>query len=330
MAGRFAAWGLSLPEQKPDEYEWVLLFTAIVREESMAEFVRVLNGTASISRLNDEMADCWIQAVRAWAKPVFPDKVRGYGRPDGSTDGRLLRKLVKGSCLLWGSRAEGRARLKRLVKFVRRDQVRRAVFLTGLKWESPVGCKRAHARFVPFNAGVVKASRRYRVHAKRDLPLCRVAGKVVMTSVPRVPRMMLSLPAFGAGEAMFDISQLGIPECSILAGAASMDRRRLMNMFCFDSWGVTVRLYVQPLGIATPRPIYVRLQRVELEHDKSSHHALWAFGLSMAVSKMGDWYIARLRSELGFEVENGTGLRWFTLQDLEVMSASATTMWEFF
>jgi hypothetical protein len=105
LRDRFSKVGLTLPIKSPTKSDWGNRYAELVREEAAQKFVdRMLNppspsGTTSLGADLDDAANHWITGVRAHDKwsgsPLFRDKVRGHGQVAGSTDGRLLRKLIK-------------------------------------------------------------------------------------------------------------------------------------------------------------------------------------------------------------------------------------------
>ena len=117
LQARFAAAGITLPDQKPNNPdEWGYYhrnYAEMVMKEAKQKFAdHILNrnsptGTPVSDEDLQDAANHWLAGVRMheeWKKNhgldtdfSFRDKPRGHGQEAGSTDGRLLRKLMMAS-----------------------------------------------------------------------------------------------------------------------------------------------------------------------------------------------------------------------------------------
>jgi hypothetical protein len=92
------------PSQRPNsDSDWgnyYKSYAELVRREAAHKFAERLNPGTQVSDADlEQAADRWRIGVRAhekWSPDhlLFPDKSRGHGQAAGSTDGRLLRKLM--------------------------------------------------------------------------------------------------------------------------------------------------------------------------------------------------------------------------------------------
>lgn len=133
-----------------------------------------------------DLINNWIMDVRSYDKgnnvPLFNNKPRGYGQPEGSTDGRLRRKLVIEAVRNYVNKnpylTKANSVANKLYKLVRdmsplqSQQLKKALSLTAEKLRDPKSYKQKYARLVPFGENKwVKASHRFATLAKKGLPL---------------------------------------------------------------------------------------------------------------------------------------------------------------
>jgi hypothetical protein len=109
------------------------------------------------------------------------------------------------------------------------------------------------------------------------------------------------LPNFGAGDLIDDIAQFGVNECMLLSGAASLGRSNLKRLIWFDGeLAVTVRLH-RP----NEQPVYIRMLKSILYHEKAMHTSWWPFALSGATAKLSfGWQIEQIVTHLDIYTSN--------------------------
>lgn len=98
LKGRLAAVAFNVPENRLDKDTWRSYYAELVRQEAVRDVAdRMLNPTSAADL--QKATDRWLGGVRlhdeSGPRHLFKDKLRGHGQGDGSTDGRLRRKLVK-------------------------------------------------------------------------------------------------------------------------------------------------------------------------------------------------------------------------------------------
>jgi hypothetical protein len=105
---RFNTAGVPISSQRPksdiEREAYYKNYTEMVRQEAirdLADHIFKRHSATDATPLDDEfqrIANRWLVGVRSHDKwsdlPLFRDKVRGHGQAAGSTDGRLLRKLM--------------------------------------------------------------------------------------------------------------------------------------------------------------------------------------------------------------------------------------------
>ncbi|MDR1103956.1 MAG: hypothetical protein LBK92_01155 [Endomicrobium sp.] len=105
---RFGDLAKSLPKVRPssdsEKQAYYKKYAEMVRQEAirdLAGHILERQSATDATSLDDKfrrIADHWIAGVRAYdqweGSPLFKNKARGHGQADGSTDGRLRRKLV--------------------------------------------------------------------------------------------------------------------------------------------------------------------------------------------------------------------------------------------
>jgi hypothetical protein len=327
--------------------------------ENIRQFLEQNNGQKE--ETISDLIKRWIGNVRTYDeenqdKLFFRNKPRGYGQPDGSTDGRLRRKLMREVASQYAktsndtniinyrnavinaqqqsekSIANSKLNevvseyLKKRLKFISSPQLKKALFLTKEKLRNPLEYKQQYGRIAPFgedeqgNPKWVKASRRFHTMYNGLTNLHLSNDK--KTRMPPVQEPPTNFPKFGKKELMDDVGQGDIAECGLQAGAASLPRSALGNMF---SWkpsykrdGVTVRLHGKKNGSGNgTTPMYIRLQNDQLYHDNSKHKAVWPFALSAAVAKAGIEKIRKIRKDKDEVYNKETGLPMYTLQDVD-------------
>ena len=296
-----------------------------------------------------DLMNRWIVNVRAYDNenqnnPFFRNKPRGYGQEDGSTDGRLRRKLIMKLAENY-ARDENETNNENLNKRVATrlgnflplltseisQPLKKALYLTTEKLIDPLGYKQKYARVVPFGENKwVKASKRFHTLTNRDLPLKRsydANGKeqLIKTSMTKTALFPENLSNFTNAKLIDDVGQIGIGECALQASAASLPRQTLENMFswkpAYKDNGTTVRLYNE-----AGNPMYIRLNN-QLWHDKSDHKARWPFVLSAAVAKAAkNDDIQELRNETKDLYDNNTGLPMYSLQDVNGFTGEKMSM----
>lgn len=97
LRDRFKKVDIPLPKNRTDEDIWRVHYASMVRKEAVRDAVnRMLNPNSAADL--QQAADRWLVGVRLhdeWdPSHLFHDKPRGGGQTDGSTNGRLLRKLI--------------------------------------------------------------------------------------------------------------------------------------------------------------------------------------------------------------------------------------------
>jgi hypothetical protein len=346
LQDRFTAAGIPLPAQKPkataEWEEYHRNYAKMVMEEAKQKFAARIFPSASptpssgLSDTNPEAAaNRWLAAVRLHDKlnssPLFKDKPRGHGQDDGSTDGRLRRKLVKAAIqhaikdtpslaanvasMLNGFRTFSGAS----------SALKKALFLTQEKLRTPLEYKQKYSRVVPFNDPAdpdnldkwVKASRRFYTPASAPLLLpnrsdgtTRNTTKVTMEPPPA------NLSNFGPDgqELIQDVGQKDLGECWLQASAASLPRSTLGNMFSwrpsYGSAGVTTRLHDEQ-----GNPMYIRTQKDQLWNDVSEHKALWPAALATAAAKVGRNELKQFRDGIKPR-DPDTGLPVYSVRDV--------------
>jgi hypothetical protein len=87
----------------------------------------------------------------------------------------------------------------------------------------------------------------------------------------------------------------------------------------YEGEGVTVRLYSN-----RNTPIYIRLQKNQLWHDKSYHKALWPAALSAAGAKLGLKGIRKKRKRSGTYYDKNTGVPVYRMEDVNGYQITGT------
>jgi hypothetical protein len=281
------------------------------------------------------LMDNWISNVRTYDgnnpdNPFFRNKPRGYGQSDGSTDGRLRRKLMMELAKNYATDENETAdneelnrkiagKLGNFLPSLTSQPLKKALYLTKEKLRDPLGYKQRHARLVPFgNTGWVKASHRF----AKLLPLMN--APTISDLNQRLPPK--EIPNFGPSEDVVngnkrerelieDVGQELIGECFLQSGASSLSPSAVKGMFdwspSYEGDGVTVRLYS-----AQNNPVYMRLQKNQLWHDKSDHKAVWPAALSAAWAKLGLRRIREERKRRGTHYDKNTGVPLYRIEDV--------------
>ena len=335
---RFKAAGASLLKRRPNsEAEWKSYYenyAEMVRQEAIQKFAERLNSssTTATSPLDvdlEQAANRWIAGVRAHDKwtgsPLFNNKVRGHGQADGSTDGRLRRKLVKAAiqhAIKNNPNEDVVSKLNSLRTLpIGASALRKALFLTQEKLSDPERYKQKYSRVIPFgDNGWVKASRRFYIPANAPLALpLRTSDKTQRTTTTvKMSQPPDGLQPFGPNtqELIHDVGQKGLGECWLQASAASLPRSTLGNMFSwrpsYGGTGVTVRLHDEQ-----GRPMYIRTQNNQVWNNASAHKALWPAALAVAAAKVGRNDLREFRKDYRISSrDQNTGMPVYSVRDV--------------
>jgi hypothetical protein len=313
-------------QQRPTETEWRNKYAELVRKEAIQKFAdHMVKNNLTANDLNDTTKR-WLTGVRVHdslgVTHLFPDKPRGHGQEDGSTDGRLLRKLMMAASReavrdnpYHVTPAELNYQAARMLNNLLNlpggnSALKKAMFLTKEKLLRPQTYKQKYARLVPFgeddhgNTKWVKASRRFYTPASFELPLPdypnnsdNPSANLKRTTTPvRMGPPRADLPDFGPDketvdgnerqrELINDVGQKSLGECWLQAAAASLPRHMLKKLF---SW----KHAYGSEGVTTRlhdengEPIYIRTPKNQLWNNASDHNALWPAALAASVAKV--------------------------------------------
>jgi hypothetical protein len=350
----------AIREGRANETDWrpyYVDYAKKVREEAIRTFAeRIFNrGSAARPQAADleQAANRWLASVKLhdkWGeKRLFNDKPRGHGQGDGSTDGRLLRKLIKKVTTQpiaeddtdEGRSSEFNSHTADTLKGVLSQPggsfaLKKALFLTREKMSDPLGYKEKYARRIPFGQDVygntkwVKASRRFYTPANIELPLPpRQSDGSPRTITP----VTMGQPPDGLNpfnpdskELIEDVGQKHLGECWLQSAATSLPRYELERMFSwvtpYESEGVTTRLYEHDDGRVTP--IYIRTPKDRLWDANPhlaarvfAHKAQWPAALVSAVAKIGRQDLRDYRRSLDFIPRDpNTGMPLYSVRDV--------------